>query len=190
MKRISVIESINKKRLVYPIDAEIVFSYIMMYFLSLVLPICTLLNVISDVQHNRDLVIPVYTFMALIDLWMLAGIFYTNKLYRLRGKPLAGYKNEIISILKNYYPATEFHFEDSGLIRGEKEIGWFKMRARIITIILADDSIYINILNTYALNKYGRICSEGFSPIQGVYNYFRSKVLAKYIYSNIQLTNK
>ena len=166
--------------MVYPIDAEIVSSYIMMYFLSLVLPICTLLNVVSDIQHNRDLVLPVYAFMILIDLWMLAAIFYTNKLYRLRGKPLANYKNEIISILKDYYPATEFHFENSHLIRGEKKLGWFKMRARIVTIILADDSIYINILNTY-----GRLRSENFSPIQGVYNYFRGKSLAKYIYSNI-----
>ncbi len=116
---------------------------------------------------------------------MLAGIYYTNKLYYLRGQKLEGHENEIISLLKVYYPNTEFYSETPMLIRGEKKLGWFKMRARIITIILADDSIYINILNTYALNKYGRIRSEGFSPIQGVYNYFRSKTIAKDIYNNI-----
>ena len=182
MKRISVTESVDKKRRIYPIDSEIVFSYIGMYFLSLVLPVGSVLVLISDIQHNRDLVLPVYIIMILIDLWMLGGLYFTNKLYNFRGKTLAAHKNEVISALINYYPDTEFSSGNPMLIRGEKKLGWLKERTRIVTIILADDGIYVNILNTFR--------GENFSPIQGVYNYFRSRALAKDIYNNILINDQ
>ena len=177
MKNISVNESIKKKRLIYQIDGEIIFLYIMMYFMSLILPITTILILISDIQHNRNLLIPFYIVFVFIDLWMLAGIYYTNKLYQFYDQTFIKHKNEIISLLKAYYPDTEFYSESPDLIRGEKEIGWLKMRARIITVILTNDSIYVNILNTYR--------GENFSPFQGVYNYYRSKILIRYIYNNL-----
>lgn len=177
MKKISVNESINKKRLIYPIDFEVIFSYLMMYFLSLILPVCTVMVFISDKQHNREPLISFYIIAILIDLWMIAGIYYTNKLVHFSDETLIDRQKDIISILKDYYPDTEFYANNSNLIRGEKEIGWLKMRARIITVILDGDNIYVNILNTYR--------GENFSPIQGVYNYFRSKKLTRYIYNNL-----
>src|ERR1700743_1142731 len=141
MKRIAIDKSISKSRLIYPLDSELVFYYIMMYFLSLVLPVVTVLIILSDNQHHRKPVPFFYFIFSCIDIWMLAGLYYTNKLYRMRGNSLKNYKDEVITIVNGYYPDIEFQSENPVLIRGEKEIGWLKMRSRIVTIILADDSI-------------------------------------------------
>jgi len=177
MKSISIDKSIEKKRLVYQFDVEIIFLYIFFYFMSLGLPVVTVMVFISDKQHHREPLMPFYIFFTFIDFWMIAGMYFANKLYQFNTSNLIEHKGEITSLLEQYYPGIEFHTEGSNLIRGEKELGWLKMRARIITIILTDESIYVNILNTYR--------GENFSPIQGLYNYYRSKMLSEYIYKNL-----
>jgi hypothetical protein len=57
------------------------------------------------------------------------------------------------------------------MIRGQKALGFLAQREKIITIILNEDKIYINILHTYR--------GSGFSFLHGLSDYLKCKNIAK-----------
>jgi hypothetical protein len=92
-----------------------------------------------------------------------------NKLIVFEGKSFEENKNAIMTVLKEWYPEIEFSSAAPNTIRGQKQVGY--LRDRVITIILDEDKVFVNILNTFRGN--------GFSFYHGWLNYFRSKSLAK-----------
>ncbi|HTE00020.1 MAG TPA: hypothetical protein VK668_12080 [Mucilaginibacter sp.] len=94
-----------------------------------------------------------------------------NKLVFIRGKDDESNRIDILKALEGKYPDITFSSGNPCLIRGEKPEGRWTQRGKIISIILDESNLYINILSTY---RAGR-----FSVFNGLSNYLKCKSIAK-----------
>ena len=171
MRQIIIEKSIQKKSLIFKLDTALVFDYIMMYFMSWVLPFTSILVVISDHQHNRAPSPVAYSIFTVIDIWLLLSLYFTNKLFVVSGNTLDENKQVVTEVLEQMYPKFEFFSTGkSNLILFGKNVNSWN-RGKLITVILNENKIYINKLSTYR--------GGGFSSINGLSNYIRSRNIAK-----------
>jgi len=153
--------------MIYRLTGGLVFDYVLMYFLAWILPLISIKLILFPSKHDQSPLILHLIFM-LIDAWLIISLYFMNKLVTVKGQQLEKKKNEIMSVLRDKYPDVSFTSGNPNLIRGKKEVGY--LRERIITMILEENNIYINILNTYR--------GTGFSFFHGLFNYFKSQKLA------------
>jgi hypothetical protein len=167
MRQILITKSAQRGRIVYKLTAGLVFDYMIMYLLAWTLPVISVKLILFPSRYDHSPFFLHFIFI-MIDAWFIISLYFMNKLVVFQGGSFDKNKNEIMSVLKDKYPDISFTSGNPNLIRGKKKVGY--LRDRIITIILDENNIYINILNTYR--------STGFSFYHGLFNYFKSQRLA------------
>jgi len=170
MRQIIVDKSIKRKRLVFKLNAELVFNYIIMYFMTYFLPAASVDLIFFPSKYNQNHWSPTSNFIMLtIDAWLLLGLYLTNKLILFKGTAFDENKSVIKEVLKYKYPKFELS-ENLNIIKyGRKVEDW--NRGKLITVILNDDYLYINMLSTYRGGQ--------FSSFNGLANYFRCRSIIK-----------
>jgi hypothetical protein len=172
MRQIAIDKSIKGRRMVYKLNTELVFNYVMMYFLAWILPLMSIKIVFFPSKYNQQHNSPVFNaIMLLIDLWLLVGLYLMNKLVYAEGKSFNDNKNAIEEVLRNKYPEIVFTSGNPNVIRGQKTLGFLGQREKIITVLLKDTNIYINTLHTYR--------GGGLSFFHGITDYLQCVNIAR-----------
>ena len=172
MKEILIDKSIQKQRLVFELNGQLIFDYIMAYFLTFMLPAITIKLVVFPSKYNLQHPSPVFDMIfIIIDIWLIISFYLMNKLVTVNGQTFDDNKEHISKILQNEYPNFEFiQSEDQRLILfGRKVEDW--NRGKLITVILSENKIYLNILSTYR--------GGASSAFNGLGNYLKCRSIAK-----------
>ena len=170
MRQIVVDKSIKRHRLVFKLSGELVFNYVMMYFMAYVLPVASIDLIFFPSKYSQQHRSPTFNFVfLLIDAWLLISLYLTNKLIEFKGSTFDQNKESIIEVLKYRYPKFELSENLTVIKMSRKVEDW--NRGRLITVILNDDSLYINMLSTYRGGQ--------FSSLNGLTNYFKCRSIIK-----------
>jgi hypothetical protein len=170
MRQIVLDKSIQKQRLVFKVNTELILDYIFMYLLAYVLPVISVKIIFFPSKYNLQHWSPRLNFiMLIIDVWLLLSLYLTNKLIDFKGISFDLNKETIIKVLKSKYPKFELSENVNVIKAGWKVTNW--NRGKLITVILDNDCLYINMLSTYRGGQ--------FSYFNGLANYFRCRSIIK-----------
>lgn len=167
MKQILIDKSIEKERVVYKPTSSLISQYIFSYFLALIPLVASSLILLNHKVNTPPAAIII---MMVINLWIFVGLFLTNKLIKIQGYLFTSDKTSIINILSKRYPNINFSSGNPDLIRGQRAEGWTG-RGKIISVILDEQDIYINVVSTFR----GGVLSF----IDAPFNYIASKRIAR-----------
>jgi hypothetical protein len=176
MRQVVIDKSIQRGRLVYKLKTSLVFEYLFMYFLAWVLPFATVMVWLNPLNNNSYVF---NGFAIAIDLWLLIGLYFTNKLIVVKGASIEINKEIILKVLEAEFPEISFSSGNPNLLRGQKPEGWNRY-GKIVTVILKDNSIYINILNTFR--------GGSFSFPHRITNYITARSIAETFKLTLQQT--
>lgn len=162
---INVQKSITKKKLIYK-DRGIIVDNVITYTGSLLFITLGFVLLIS-----KFFLMPLIVLILNIAFiaWMIANMLLFNVLIKVKGKDINSNRNDIITALNDYFNLN-IENNDQIIIRNTKLSG-FIYWGRIITILLDNNSIYINI------QSLGR--GDAFSFFHGFTNYLKSKRIVK-----------
>jgi hypothetical protein len=165
-------KSIKKRRLIYK-DRGVIVDYIITYAGSLLFITLGCMLLVSKFS-----VMPVVILILTVGFiaWMIANVILFNVLIKVNGKDINTNRNDVIKVLNEYFNLN-IENNDQVIIRNVKLSG-FIYWGRVITVLLDDDSVYINI------QSLGR--GDALSFFHGFTNYLKSKRIAKR-FSQIQL---
>ena len=173
-------KSIKRQRLVYKLSFGIIYDYFLTYLGSLMLVgmstlfIPMMINGLHDVFKLTLIVI----CCVLFDIWMIANLVLTHALVRIDGKDVESNKKAIHTSLVVFYDNIDASRIDGNIIRNIKLSTSFRW-GRIITILLDDDKVYLNVIT---LGRY-----DSPSPFHGLYNYIKCKRIAQMVIDKLSL---
>lgn len=161
-------KSIAKQRLIYKMTGEVVFSYIISYFLML---FYMTLAIVPILAYFNEPYMPVWPLVCCLFLiFMILSIVFRNAFVTLDIKN----KQKVKEVLDTFYADLLFQVDEANILRSIKPLG-HPIWGRVITVLFSNDAIYLNITTL----------GKGESPtfIHGLLNYYRARKIARYFNS-------
>jgi len=171
---INLQRSIEKRRLIYE-NRTMIADYIITYIGFLFFIILAGILLVTKIT-----VMPFWVFGFVVGfiIWMIANATLSNFLIKVDGRDVTSNRQDIITVLNDFF---HLNIEDSDQIVIENvKLSGFIHWGRVITLLLDNNSIYINI------QTLGR--SDAISFFHGFTNYLKSRRIAKR-FSQIQFNN-
>ena len=178
MRQILVDKSILRERMVYKFKlAQFLDDSLFAYFIVYVPFIVTirLWFFPSDNDHQFGPIF--FGCLVLIDAWMLMNAYFIHKLVVFKGVGLKENSAAILKTLNELYPDITFSSGNSNLIRGQQKETFWKRKVKIISVLLDQSNVYINVLPTF---KGGSLYLFG-----GIISYLRSRKIANEFGKNL-----
>ena len=158
-------KSISNKRLTYKSGVERTDFPIMLFCSIIMIGLALILLV----TKFKVMPIPVLLLVIGFISWMMANVILFNTLVKVIGIDINNNRSDIICVLNEYFNLNLFD-NNQTIIREIRSSGFIHW-GRIITVLLDDNSVYINI------KTVGR--ADGISPFHGFTNYLKCKRIEK-----------
>jgi hypothetical protein len=162
---INVQKSIEKRRLVYN-TRSIIADYVITYIGSLLfITLACILLVTKFTIMPLGVLVIVVGFI----IWMIANTILFNVLIKVDGLDIINNRTDIIKVLNNFFRLNIENKEQ--VVINDIKLSGFIHWGRVVTVILDDKSVYINI------QTLGRADARSF--FHGFTNYLKSRYIAK-----------
>ena len=109
---------------------------------------------------------------AITLLWMLLCIIFRSALIKIEGKSITSNKKDISDTLNHFFVDVVLNEDELYVLRSFKPSGGWPIWGRIITVLLKDNIIYLNITST------GKTDTPTY--IHGFYDYLRARRIAEF----------
>ena len=170
---IDYIKSVQKQRLIYKLNARIIFSYMICYlsafagFIMISAAFGELFIEPGAIFYTPALVL---FLLIILHLWTIMNLISLNRMVKFDGKNRTTNKDDIIAILKQFYKLDNLDTTDENVIRNIKPYR-FILNGKIITCLFDHEIVYLNLTS---LQNYNLI-----SSFSGLYNYYKCKRIAQ-----------
>jgi len=158
-------KSINSKRLTYKSGVEKADLLIMLFCSILMIGLALILLI----SKFNSMPIPVLLLVIGFISWMIANVVLFNTLVKVIGIDINNNRSDIIRVLNEHF-TLNLSDNNQTIIMDVRPSGFIHW-GRVITVLLDDNSVYINI------KTLGR--ADGISPFHGFINYLKCKRIEK-----------
>jgi len=160
-------KSIQKKRVIYKPTVGIVYDYLITYSLNALLIVLPTLILLARIKIG-----PLLFFIldSAFITWATLNMFFLRALIEIKGKDVDFNRTLIISILEDYFQDLKIDNKEQLIIINVKPTG-FIYWGRIITVLLDQDAVYLNIQSL--------VRGEGISFFHGFNNYLKCRQIKK-----------
>jgi hypothetical protein len=171
-RSVNLEKSIRRKRLVYNLNASLIFEMFFTYLTGLMLTGVITIPAIVKPSNISSVSIWYILFCIVFDGWIISNLILMNAMVKIEGKDSKENRLEIDIILNAEYSKLLFNASCKSVFQYSKDSSFFGSRyGKRITVIFMENLVYVNIVSL------GRD-DQSPSLFHGLRNYLKCKEIA------------